>query len=143
VQNWLEPTPGKGYFVTNTADSCTALAGANVEMDNFQGDLGPVGACKTSVNDPIAFAGGKGLLVLDPPAGGDSGSVDLTVHLEQSVAGAPQTCIGGSPVAVTGANQAYLQGNWTGGAYDQNPVARGAFGVYRGGEEIIDMREMF
>jgi len=143
AQHWLEPAPGKGYFVTNTADGCTALAGANVEMSNFHDSLGPVGTCNTSVNDPISFSGGKSLLVLDAPAGGVSGSVDLTVHLEQTVAGAPQTCIAGSPAAVTGANRPWLRGNWTGGAYDQNPTARAAFGVYIGGEEMIYMQEVY
>ncbi|MBI3067636.1 MAG: hypothetical protein HYY79_01745, partial [Betaproteobacteria bacterium] len=130
-------------FITNTADGCTALAGTNVEMSNFQGSLGPIGACKTRVSDPITFASGRGNLQLSKPAGGATGSVDLTVHLEQTVSGSPQTCIGGAPVAVTGANRPYLQGNWTGGAYDQNPTARATFGVYRGSEEIIYMRENF
>jgi hypothetical protein len=31
---------------------------------------------------------------------------------------------------VSSAGRAYLQGNWTGAAWDQNPSARAAFGLY-------------
>jgi hypothetical protein len=37
----------------------------------------------------------------------------------------------------------YLQGDWTGAAYDQNPVGRGTFGTFPGATEVIFIREIF
>jgi len=51
--------------------------------------------------------------------------------------------VGGGTVAAAGANRTYLQGNWTGGSYTVNPAARATFGVYKGAEEIIFVRENF
>lgn len=137
AQNWLEPTPGKGYFVTNTADTCTALVAANIAMDAYRKNLN---ACETSITVG-GFSGGRATLRLSAPGAGNDGSVNLTPNL--GAAGGGSTCIAGVATPVTGANTAYLQGNWTGGAYDQNPAGRATFGAYRGGEETIFQRENF
>jgi MSHA biogenesis protein MshQ len=47
------------------------------------------------------------------------------------------------PVSATTPNLPHLQGNWSGGAYNVNPSARASFGVYRGADEVIHMRENF
>lgn len=142
VQYWTgAPT---NAFVTSVADHCTTLAGANIAMSNFQGSLGPLATCRTQLSSSITFTAGRGNLQLSAPGAANGGSVDLTVNLGAS--GSGQTCvIGVSPPAqsVGGADRAYLQGNWTGGAYDQNPSSRATFGVYKGSEEIIDIRETF
>ena len=46
-----------------------------------------------------------------------------------------------SPTA--SADLPHLQGNWTGATFNQDPSARVTFGVYRGADEVIDMRENF
>ncbi|MDP2239016.1 MAG: LamG domain-containing protein [Burkholderiales bacterium] len=130
-------------FIVNTADNCTALAGTNIEMSNFQGTLGPIASCKTRLPAAITFNSGRARALLAAPGAGVLGSVDLAVHLEPIVSGTPQTCTGGTPSNVTAANKAYLQGKWSGATYNQNPASRATFGVYRGSEEIIHIRENF
>lgn len=124
-------------FITNTADSCTTIAAANIALGNYQRNLN---ACETSVT-ASSFSGGRATVLMGAPGSGNSGSVDLTVNLGAS--GSGSSCIAGVPTAVTGANRAHLQGNWSGGAYDQNPSSRATFGIYKGSEEIIYIRENF
>jgi MSHA biogenesis protein MshQ len=51
--------------------------------------------------------------------------------------------VGGATVPDMGADRAYLRGNWSGASYDQNPAARATFGVFKGAEEVIFIRENF
>ena len=122
-------------FIHNTADSCTQLAAVNVGLSNWQRNLN---ACETSVSLSGRFNAGRGNLKLSAPGANNTGSVDLTLNL--AAAGAGSTC----PAAmVSGAGQTWLQGAWTGTAYDDNPVARGSFGLYRGNKPLIYIREMY
>ena len=139
-------------LVTNVADSCTRLDGVNIEMANYQGSgFAPAPNCKTRLPttpvtfDAIAFAQGRATtLFLTPPSGGVTGSVDLTVRLEQSPSGPPQTCISATtPATVQGENATYLQGNWSTSTFTQNPSAKATFGVYKGADEVIYLRENF
>ena len=125
-------------FVTNAADQCTSILATNIELGTYTPNLD---ACETSL---IAgtFTNGRATLLMSAPGATNNGSVILTARLESSVSG-PTTCIGGSSTAVVGADKAFLQGNWTTSTYTQNPTARATFGVYRGTEEIIDIRENF
>jgi len=82
-------------------------------------------------------------LLLAAPGGGNSGSVDVTVNLSASASGNTCTTQGGAPGSATAANLPHLQGNWTGGAFDVNPTARAAFGIFRGAEEVVFVRENF
>ena len=122
-------------FIHNTADSCTQLAAVNVGLSNWQRNLN---ACETSVSLSGRFNAGRGNLKLSAPGANNTGSVDLTMNL--AAAGAGSTCPVGT---VTGADQTWLQGAWTGAAYDDNPVARGSFGLYRGNKPLIYIREMY
>jgi MSHA biogenesis protein MshQ len=129
-------------FVTNDADNCTTLAGSNIMLTNPQGGFTvPPGACTTSASDPVNFSKGRGNLVMAKPTGGAVGSVDLSVNLSGPASG--NTCVGGSSVAHSAANKTYLQGAWTGGAYTVNPSGRATFGVYKGSDEVIFIRENF
>jgi MSHA biogenesis protein MshQ len=130
-------TGGGNSFITNTADSCTGFVAANIALGNYQKNLN---ACETSIT-VNSFTGGRSTLRLSAPGNGNNGSVDLTANLGTS--GSGTTCIAGIASAVTGANRAYLQGNWTGGAYDQNPTVRAAFGVNRGTEEVVHTLENY
>jgi len=143
TQYWSGPP--SNAFITNAADSCTTLAGTNITMGNFQGNLGPLASCKTNINANVTFAAGRGNLQLTAPGSGNGGSVDLTVQLGSGAFGSNSCVSPGSPPpqATTGANRAYLQGNWTGGLFTQDPTGRASFGQFRGAEEVIFIRENF
>ncbi|MDH5535201.1 MAG: hypothetical protein OEZ08_06460, partial [Betaproteobacteria bacterium] len=102
TQYWLEPVPGKGYFVTNAADGCTAIAAVNVAMGAYRNNLN---ACETSIT-VSAFSSGRATARLSAPGAGNNGSVNLTANL--GAAGSGSTCIAGAATPVTGANRAYL-----------------------------------
>jgi MSHA biogenesis protein MshQ len=125
-------------FTRNTADACTQLAATHVLLTNWQRDLN---ACETSVSLSGRFSSGRGNLRLSAPGAGNTGSVDLTLNLTAIAGGS--TCVGGVATAATGASQTWLQGRWSGGAYDQNPAGRASFGLYRGSKSLIYMREMY
>jgi hypothetical protein len=127
-------------FVTNDADNCTTLATNNAAMSNFTGNLA---ACETANTAVSAFNRGRSILTLAAPGSGNTGSVDLAVNLSAAISGTTCTSVGGGTVPAAGANRAYLQGNWTGGAYNVNPSARATFGVYKGSDEVIFIRENF
>src|SRR6266850_1720594 len=129
-------------FVTNAADSCTALAGANIMLSNPQGGFTvPPGSCTTGASNPVSFSNGRGNLIMAKPSGGAVGSADLTVNLGTTASG--NTCVGVSSVAHSAASKTYLQGAWNGGTYTVNPSARATFGVYKGSDEVIFIRENF
>jgi MSHA biogenesis protein MshQ len=125
-------------FITNAADSCTTVATANLAMSNFTDNLT---ACETSISGGGVLSAGRRTLQLSGPGSANNGSVRLTVNLALAASGT--TCVGGAVVTATTANRPYLQGNWTGASYDQNPFARDTFGVYRGADEVIFVRENF
>jgi MSHA biogenesis protein MshQ len=127
-------------FISNTADSCTSLANNNVEMSGFTSHLS---ACETAVNGAGTLSAGRRSLLLAAPGSANDGSVQLTVNLGASNSGTTCTSVGAGTVSAAGASRSYLQGNWTGAAYDQNPKARAAFGTFKGAEEVIFMRENF
>jgi len=124
-------------FALNTADSCTQLAAAHVALSGWKRDLN---ACETSVSLSGRFNAGRGNLRFFAPGAGNTGSVDLTLQLGATASGS--TCAGGATPAVA-ASQSWLQGRWTGGAYDQDPAARASFGLYRGSKSLIYLREMY
>ncbi len=124
-------------FTRNTADACTQLAATNVALSGWQRNLN---ACETSVTLSGRFNAGRGNLTLSKPGAGNTGSVDLTLLL--GAVGGGTTCVGGAAATAASASQSWLQGRWNGGAYDQNPAARGSFGLFRGSKALIYMREM-
>lgn len=130
-------------FLTNTLDGCTTIASANDAMGNYIGNLSGSPICETAVTSGGALSAGRGVLVLAAPGTGNSGSVDLTVNLGAAASGSTCTTQGGAPGSATTANLPHLQGNWSGGAYDQNPMARATFGISRGSEEVVFVRENF
>ncbi len=130
-------------FITNTQDSCTSIASANDAMSNYTSNLSGSPTCETAISGGGALSAGRRTLQLAAPGSGNNGSVDLTVNLGASASGTTCTTVGGAPVAATTANLPHLQGNWTGGAYNVNPSARATFGVFKGAEEVIFIRENF
>ena len=131
-------------FITNTADSCTAIAATNIAMSNYTPNLN---ACETSLTVSV-FASGRATALLSAPGSANNGSVILTPNLGSS--GSGNTCIAGVSTLVTGASRAYLLGQWDvvdqggdGLLFDDNPAARATFGVFKGAEEVIFIRENF
>lgn len=110
-------------FALNTADNCTTIAAGDIGLGNYQKNLA---AGETSVSISGRFSGGISNLKLTQPGAGNNGSVDLTVDL-----------------SAAGADQSYLQGKWVGANYDQNPIARASFGIYKSADEFIYMREIY
>ena len=132
-------------FVTNTLDSCTAVVAANIGMPVYSG--GVTNANMTVANNVTAggaFAGGIGKLTLarPNPAAARKGSVDVCVDLGADVPVAPPRCVATTPLAWP-----WLKGRWTGGGYDDDPISRATFGVYKSsigrGSEFIYLREMY
>jgi hypothetical protein len=138
AQYW--PGAPTNAFITNTLDNCTAIASANDAMGNYTGNLS---ACETAISGGGTLSAGRRTLVLAAPGSGNTGSVNLTVNLGASASGSTCTTLGGSQVSATTANLPHLQGNWSGGAYNQNPSARATFGISRGAEEVVFVRENF
>lgn len=126
------------HFVRNVADACTRLVAGQVALANWRRDLAP---CETSVTLSGRFIAGRGNLRLSAPGAGNTGSVDLSVQLGTTASGS--TCVGGAPGPATPAAQPWLQGAWTGAAYDRNPAARASFGLFRGNRTLIYQREMY
>ena len=111
---------GVGGFVTNAADHCTSIATGSIALGSYTGNLA---AGETVLSGGGTLTSGRRILVLSAPGNANNGSVELTANLAASVA--------------------YLQGNWSGPAYDDNPRARATFGAFRGAGEVIFIRENF
>ncbi len=138
-------------FLPNTLDSCTTLARSAFTLSNFQGNLA---ACETAFNaDPIAFTSGAASPQLAAPGSGNDGSVDLRVNLG-TASGNACNAVGGPGPPATSAARSYLKGRWNATDddanpatnYDDDPVARAAFGVYgpdRSSNRFIYRRENY
>jgi hypothetical protein len=75
---------------------------------------------------------------LASPGSGNNGWTDLTLNLGAAAVGNTCTNVGGPGSAETPANKPWLQnpGN-------TNPSARATFGVYKGNNEFIYLREVY
>lgn len=130
-------------FVTNTADSCTALPTSTVSLANFRGGLA---ACETAPTaTSVILASGRAVMRLTAPGNGNAGSVDATLQLGASlVPSSAVRCaaVGAAATAAVAANLPWLQSRAPGGStYDQNPSARFSFGQHK--SPLIRLREMY
>lgn len=126
-------------FVKNGEDSCTQIDAANIGLANYTKNLAPG---ETVASTGVAFNAGVGSLTLSKPGATNNGSVDLVINLGATATETP--CITLTPDPVTGgANLSYLQGKWCDAAYDKDPTARATFGVYKGRNEFIYLRESY
>ena len=126
-------------FVTNAADSCTTLIPGNVKLT-----APPPGVSVSSVNSANGgkFSSGSGSLTLTKPSPAPTTkvAVDLCVDLGPDLGG------GAACVATTPAALSYLQSLWAsppGTSYQNDPTARATFGVYKGANEFIYLRENY
>lgn len=125
-------------FITNTLDSCTALAAGNIGLGNFVGNLGAGETTATMVGSPLQS--GRSAIQLSAPGAGNQGSVDVALNLGGGAAA--DACAGFAPAATAG-NLAHLRGRWCNppGTYAKDPSARARFGVSRGSDQTIYRRE--
>ena len=121
-----------GRYVTNTADSCTAIPMSSITMGNY---LKQLNACETYIfpdGDVTMVLGqlpGAGVR-LTRPGPGNAGSVDLALALGATASG--NTCVSATPSAASAAGLAW---------FGANPGARATFGIYR--SPFIFRREIY
>jgi MSHA biogenesis protein MshQ len=115
-----------GAFVTNADDGCTSIAPGNIAFSNYQGGInaGNLNAANLSGLGGV-FSAGVGNFTLLKPSGAvaSPGSVDICVDLGADST-PPPTC------TAAPAGRSYLQGRVSGANYDDDPVARAAFGLF-------------
>jgi len=104
-------------FVLNSLDSCTPYDTTHLAFNNYQGNL--ASGETTASGSGTLLSGIGNSLSLSAPGVGNDGSVDLTLDLSQA----------------TGSNMEWLQ---PGG---NNPTAKATFGIFRGNQRLIYMRE--
>ena len=129
-------------FAASTLDNCTTLGRANFTLDSYTGNLN---ACETILNSPtVTFAGGVANVSLTAPCtgvpcAGNNGSVLVTANVGSAASGNYCNAVGGAELPATPAARSYLLGRWNDAAdpdgnaataYDDNPFARAAFGLY-------------
>jgi len=128
-------------FITNSDDSLTSIAQANIGLGNHQpaGFNGSVNLTHIPAG-PFSVVSGLGSFSLLKPTGTPAaGSVDAvfglgsatTTNTSFNFSAAQPPATPQPPTA--GANKPYLRGKWYGATYDRDPVARAAFGIYCGG----------
>jgi MSHA biogenesis protein MshQ len=116
-------------FLTNTLDSCTAFDGGNV--DNYSLTL-------NVLNNPLSA------INLTPL----SGNGDFSLGLAELKVGKPTDGTRGQVRLTYSATPIWLQYDWgwsgTGTkVFDENPSAIATFGLYRGNDRIIYIREVY
>jgi MSHA biogenesis protein MshQ len=152
-------------FITNTDDSCSPVAKANVVIGNYA--IPPKGSLNSTnmglgqvsikslalpVTSPVTLGGGKATLTLSKPL--VSGSADLAIKLgtagissDESCSSAPSFApLSSTPGATgipTGAGLDYLQSQWCGSDFTRDPRVNIRFGVYKNANQMIYMREMY
>jgi MSHA biogenesis protein MshQ len=120
------------YFVTNSADNCTAFQASSIGLGSYTAGLT---ACETHLtpSGTLALVAGKlpgSGLVLTKPGNGNGGSVNLTVFLGVTASG--NTCVSTTESAASAANLPWLGGNLG---------ARATFGIYK--SKLIYRRENY
>lgn len=134
---------GGNAWLLNSADSCTALAGASVALSNPRSATGGVSTATTSAG-ALAISNGSGTITLAAPSPARSSlSLDLAVNLGSS--GTDQSCQAAHP-ATTGAGKPWLRainGSCATSA-DRDPAARASFGIFSPEtRKTVHVRELF
>lgn len=146
-------------FITNIDDSCTTRTTADILLYNDQQPKvgrvpgNPVininGASNTTLTGVSAFVAGRSFLTFTAP--GAEGYVDVEVQtpswlksaldgIDQGIQGPGMHCNPGLAVS----DPAYVAGCVAdGNSVDETPLSRGNFGLFKGGDNIIYIREIY
>jgi len=126
-------------FVPNDADNCTVLASTHFALGNYQRKAGDTWTTSLTLVSTAAILGAWQINLSKPsPTPTGKGSVDLCVDLGADPGG------GTVCSAAASANLPYLQGLWSpGSSYNNDPKVRATFGVFKGNEEFIYLREVY
>ncbi len=130
-------------WLLNSADSCTAVAGASMALSNPRTATGAASTATSSAG-ALAISNGSGSITLAAPSpAGSSLSLDLAVNLGSTAA--DQSCLGAHPATI-GAAKPWLRaqiGSCVGTA-DRDPAARASFGIASPEtKKTIHVREVF
>ena len=114
-------------FVTNSLDNCTALISSNIGINtSLTGITATLGG---------AFVSGVGSLTLSKSSARGFATVCVDLGADPGV---------GTTCTATSASRSYLKGLWAPGTnYDNDPEARATYGVYKGANEFIYLRENY
>ena len=130
-------------FVPNADDSCTTLSPSNFV---FTTATGAPTNCATglSLSNNGQFTNGSAQAILAAP--GSPLSLWISPDLDSTAGG--KTCVGTRlPVSLsnaTAASKTWLQGRWQGGTtYTSNPRSKAVFGLHRGADKVIQVREVY
>jgi hypothetical protein len=156
AQHYLNGTSG---FVTNTDDNCTALTTADILLYNDQATktgralgntvINVSGAATTTLTGVSAFANGVSSLSFTAP--GAEGYVDAEVQtpayllsdidgIDQGIQGPGAHCTPG----LAASDPAYIAACAADGNTDDDvPIARGNFGIFKGSDRVIYIREVY
>jgi len=123
-------------------DTCTSIAASNFAFAFPAGTASRpnnLSACKIRLT--VTGTGPNYALNLTAPGAGNAGWAKLTLNLGTTSTGANTQCVavGGAGPADVGANEAWLQYNWTG--IKGNPSAVATFGTYK--SPLIYRRENY
>lgn len=123
-------------WTTNTADQCTVLnLATNVQLANTETAGGSwqtgtstmtiaAGSTAGTLTNNSPLLGGQAILTLSAPGEDNEGYVDIRSQLSST--------------------HAWLQGDYDGdGSYDDDPVGRASFGLFKGSDNIIFRRELY
>lgn len=126
-------------WVRSDTDTVTALIASDVALAFPAGTASKpnnLAACETAVS--IAGISPAFEINLSAPGNGDDGWTNLMLNLGAAAVGNRCTAVGGAGAASTTANRPWLQ--FPAGT---NPTARATFGVYKGNNEFIYLRENY
>ncbi len=126
------------FWITNVDDSCTPLLTTQVGLGNYLGNLNAGETTVSAVTSPLSA--GRGSITLSAPGTGNHGSVDVAVNLGSGANAA--ACPSFAPTATAG-NKTYLRGQWCGATHTMDPATRARFGIRRGSDATIDIRENY
>lgn len=124
------------FWATSLTDTVTALAASDFALAFPVAAANKLAACETAL--AVAGASPAFTLNLSSPGSGNNGWTNLMLNLGAVAAGTRCTAVGGVGAASTTANRPWLQ--FTPGT---NPTARATFGVYKGNDQFIYMRENY
>jgi MSHA biogenesis protein MshQ len=114
------------YWAQNSLDDATTIIQDNIRLATISGPA-------VTISGVIKDAAGKWRIVLNKPLARASSNVCLDLDVGAT---GDMTCV----ATATPLSMPYLQ---TGAAFDKDPTSRATFGVYKGNNEFIYLREIY